>query len=349
MNNENINENPTFTEKILDHKAIILIIGGVLIRVFMLAFYYYTHIIDPLRSWGDVGINFRGGYHYPPFTIYLLEIFRFISFGSVEIFALWAFLLEIVTVILFYFVLKNFKISNIDYIYGLFLVNPFFFLNNVFSLENCGYHITDSFFFIFFFLALYFYPREEKWSRYLFYIFLVISAVQKFYTLPVLGFFFLKFLLEKDWKEMKIFLICAIPIVFVLLISPVFYIENYFRVYILWNELGEDVLPLYVRLIIIAVISLGYLFLRFKKAGILELTFFSIFVMAIFLFFSKPFIRYFQPLLIYGILTPYVFFTFTLNLGFIKRKIEFDNHLLVFYSSFILVGVAYLIIIFLLN
>ena len=349
MENVNSKENPNFIEKILDHKVMILIIMGILIRLFMLAFYYYTHLIDPIRSWGDVGINFNGGYHYPPFTISLLVVFRFMSFGSVEIFAFWAFLLELVTVILFYFVLKSFKISNLNYVYGLFLVNPFFFLNNVFSLENCGYHITDSFFFIFFFLALYFYPRNEKWSRYLFYIFLALSAVQKFYTLPVIGFFFLKFLIEKDWEEMKIFLICTVPIVFVLLVSPIFYIENYFYVYILWNELGEDVLPLYIRLVIIAIISLAYIFLRFKKAGIFELTFFSILVMAIFLFFSKPFIRYFQPLLIYGILTPYVFFSFTLNLGFIKRKIEFNNHLLVFYSSFILVGVAYLIIIFLLN
>jgi len=348
MNNQNYTKNPSFIEKILDHKVIILIAAGVLIRLFMLAFYYYTHTINPLRSWGDVGINFKGGYHYPPFTISLLGVFRVISFGLVEIFAFWAFLLEIVTIILFYFVLKSFNISNLEYVYGLFLVNPFFFLNNVFSLENCGYHITDSFFFIFFFLALYFYPRKEEWSRYLFYIFLAFSAVQKFYTLPIIGFFFLKFLIEKDWEEMKKFLICTVPIVFVFLISPVFYINNYFYVYILWNELGEDVLPLYVRLIIIAIISLIYIFFRLKKAGIIEITFFSILVMAFFLFFSKPFIRYFQPLLIYGILTPYVFSTFTLNLGFIKRKIVFDNQLLVFYSSFILVGIAYLIIIFLL-
>lgn len=341
-------QNPSLLEKILDHKGLIFIIGGILIRMFMLVFYYYTHLIDPSKSWGDVGINFMGGYHYPPFTIALLGVFRIISFGMVEIFAFWAFLLEIITIILFYFVLKNFNISNLKYVYGLFLINPFFFLNNVFSLENCGYHITDSFFFIFLFLALYFYPREEKWSRYLFYTFLAISAVAKFYTLPIIGFFFLKFLIERDWEEMKMFLICTVPIVFLFLISPIFYLENYFYVYILWNEFGEDVIPLYIRLIIIAIMSLSYIFFRLKKAGIIEITFFSILVMAVLLFFSKPFIRYFQPLLIYGILTPYVFFTFTLNLGFIKRKIVFDNHLLVFYSSFILVGAAYLIIVFLL-
>ncbi|MFX1385413.1 MAG: hypothetical protein ACFFBP_23595, partial [Promethearchaeota archaeon] len=163
MKNENYRDNPSFIERILDHKVIILIVGGFLIRLFMLAFYYYTHITDPSKSWGDVGINFNGTYYYPPLTMNLLDFFRIISFESVEVFAFWAFLLEIITVLLFYLVLKSFNISNLEYVYGLFLINPFFFLNNVFSLENCGYHITDSFFFIFFFLALYFYPREEEW------------------------------------------------------------------------------------------------------------------------------------------------------------------------------------------
>jgi len=249
---------------------------------------------------------------------------------------------------LFYFVLKSFKISKLEYVYGLFLINPFFFLNNVFSLENCGYHITDSFFFIFLFLALYFYPRKDHWSRYLFYIFLAFSAVAKIYTLPIIGFFFLKFILEKDWVEIKKFLIGTLPIVFIFLVTPIFYIDNYVSLYLLWNEVGEDILPLYIRLIIIAIMCLAYIFFRIKKAGLLEITFFSIVVMAVLLFFSKPFIRYFQPILIYGILTPSTFFTFTINFGFIKRKINFNNHLLVFYSSFIFVGAAYLIIIYLL-
>ncbi len=348
MNNEPSKENQSFLEKILNYKGIILIFIGILIRIFMLLYYYYTHAIDPLKSWGDVDINFSGSYHYPPLTMYLLDFFRVVSFGIVEIFAFWSFLLEILSVFLFYFVLKSFNISNKKYVYGLFLINPFFFLNNVFSLENCGYHITDSFFFIFLFLTLIFYPKKEDWSKYLFYVFLALSAVAKIYTLPIMGFFFLKFLIEKDWNEMKKFLIITIPIVVVFLAIPFFYIENYLNLYLLWNEAGEDILPLYIRLIIVAIMGLLYIFFRLKKAGIIEMTFFSILIIAVLLFFSKPFIRYFQPLLIYGILTPYVFFSFTLNLGFIKRKITFDNNLLVFYSSFILVGIAYLIIIFLL-
>jgi hypothetical protein len=348
MKNKTLVENKNFIEKILDHKGIILIITGIIVRFFMLFYYYYTHAVDPSKGWGDVAINFNGSYYYPPLTMYLLYIFRVISFGMVEIFAFWAFLLEIIAVFLFYYVLKNFKLQNREYIYGLFLINPFLFLNNVFSLGNCGYHITDSFFFIFLFLALLFYSKNDNWSKYLFFIFLALSVVTKMYTLPIVGFFFIKFLIEKDWDNMKKFLICIVPLTLVFLFMPIFFVENYVYLIFRFNELGEEMLPLYIRLIIIGAISLLYIFLRIKKASIIEITFFSVLVFAILLFFSKPFIRYFQPLLIYGILTPYVFFSFILNLGFIKRKIVFDNNLLVFYLSIILVGVAYLLIIFLL-
>ncbi|MFX0033639.1 MAG: hypothetical protein ACFE8V_15420 [Promethearchaeota archaeon] len=348
MRNEENQVNKSFIEKILDHKGIILIFAGIIIRLLMLFYYYYTHAINPSKGWGDVAINFNGSYYYPPLTMYFLDLFRILSFGMVEVFAFWAFIFEIFAALLFYYVLKGFNLHNREYIYGLFLINPFFFLNNIFSLENCGYHITDSLFFIFLFLALIFYPKDEKWSRYLFYIFLALSVVAKMYTLPIIGFFFLKFLIEKDWAEMKKFLICTVPIVFVFLIMPIFFIENYVYLIFRFNQLGEEVLPLYIRLIIVGVLSLIYIFLRIKKAGIIEITFFSVFIFAVLLFFSKPFIRYFQPVLLFGILTPHLFFSFTLNLGFIKRKIMFDNNLLVFYSSFILVGVAYLIIIYLL-
>lgn len=348
MSNENYRENKSVLEKILDHKGIIFITAGIIIRILMLLYYYYKLPSNNPDLWGDLGKNFDGAFYYPPFTMFLLDAFRVISLDMIIIFAFWAFLLDIIVMFLFYFVLKSFEIRNWKYVFGLFFINPFFFLNNVFSLEKCGYHITDSFFFILLFLALTFYPRDKEWSKYLFYIFLALSAVAKMYTLPIIGFFFLKFLIEKDWDEMKKFLICTVPIVFVFLVLPIFYIENYINLYLLWNEAGEVLLPLYIRLIIVGIISIAYIFFRLKKAGIIEITFFSILVMAFFLFFSVPYIRYFQPLLIYGILTPYVFFTFTLNLGIIKRKIVFDNHLFVFYLSFILVGVAALIIFFVL-
>jgi hypothetical protein len=221
-------------------------------------------------------------------------------------------------------------------------------LNNVFSIENVGYHITDSFFFIFLFLALFFYPKDTKYSKYLFYIFITISAAAKIYTLPIVALFFLKLIIEKDWDEMKKFLICIVPIVFIFLVSPIFYVDNYLGLYFDWNTVGEASLPFIIRVIPALVITIAFLVFRLKKADILECIFVSITITAMFLFFTVPFIRYFQPLLIFGILKERTFFSFTLNLGFIKRKINFDNNLLVFYSSFLLVATAYLIIIFLL-
>jgi len=348
MESEEKRENQSFLERTLSHKAVILIAIGFLIRIFMLLYYYYTHGINPSKSWGDVGINFSGSVHYPPLTMVLLSFFELLSFGVVEVFAFWSFLFEIAVVLLFYYVIKNFKIPHIKYVYGLFLINPFLFLNNVFSFDNCGYHITDSFFFIFLFLALLYYPKDTKVSKYMFYIFIALSAAAKIYTLPFIGLFFVKFIIEKDWDEMKKFLLCTVPIILIFLVSPIFYIENYIRLYFLWNEIGEVTLPLFIRIIPALTITGVFLIFRLKKADLVEITFASITITAMFIFFSLPYLRYFQPILIFGILTTKNFVTFNLNLGFIKREIKFDNNLLVFYSSFLLVAGAYLIIVFLL-
>lgn len=336
----------SFLERILDKKANIFIGFGIGIRLVMLLFYYYTHSVGLLTSWGDIQINFDGSYFYPPFTMILMGFFKFLSFGMVELFAFWGFLLDLSTMLMFYIVLKKFKIPNMKYVFGLFLINPFLFLNNSFSLENCGYHITDSIFFLLLFLALIYYPREEVWCKYLFYIFIVLSAVAKLYTIPVLGFFFIKPIIEKNWKELKIFLITTIPIIIIFLFAPIFYWENYFQLFSFWNQRGEAVLPLYIRLIPPAIIGGYYLIFRLRKTDLFEMTFVSILIMAVFIVFSNPYIRYFQALLFFGILKTREFFTFELNLGFFKREITVDNNLLVFYSSFVLVGIAYLIIIF---
>ncbi len=348
MKNEIYKENQSFIEKILDHKALILIVAGFAIRFFMLFYFYFTHTENPLKSWGDVNINYRGSVYYPPLTMFLLDLFRVLSFGMVEIFAFWGFLMEIIVVILFYFVLKSFAIPNKEYVYGLFLINPFFFLNNVFSFENCGYHITDSFFFIFFFLALYFYPKEEEWCKYLFYFFLTLSAVAKIYTLPIMALFFIKFLMEKDWDEMKKFLICSIPLVLIFLVAPIFFIEDYVRLYFLWNNVGETTLPLFIRMIPALVITGLYMVFRLKEVDLIEIPFVAILITVSFLFFTNPYIRYFQPILILIILTPKEFFTFKLNFGFIQREIRVDNNLVTFYFSIVCVFLAYLIIIYVL-
>ena len=348
MENKEIRENQSFLERILSHKAVILIAIGFLIRIFMLIYYYYTHRINPSRSWGDVGINFSEKVHYPPLTMIFLDIIKFISFGSIEIFAFWSFIFEIVVVLLFYYVLKSFKIHNMKYFYGLFLINPFLFLNNVFSYENCGYHITDSFFFIFLFLALFSYPKDTKYSKYAFYIFVALSAAAKIYTLPIVALFFLKFIVEKDWDEMKKFLITTLPIILIFLVTPIFYVEDYIGIFFNWNEVGEASFPLIIRILPALAITGVFFVFRLKKADLIENLFVSISITAMFMFFTVPYLRYFQPLLIFGILKEKNFFTFNLNLGIIKKEIKFDNNLLVFYSSFILVAGAYLIIIFLL-
>jgi hypothetical protein len=70
-------------------------------------------------------------------------------------------------------------------------------------------------------------------------------------------------------------------------------------------------------------------------------------VIASFMFFSNPFVRYFQPILFYGILKHRDFFSFKINLGLIKGKITVDNHVITFILSIFAVLVAYLLIIFL--
>ncbi|GAG69696.1 unnamed protein product [marine sediment metagenome] len=65
------------------------------VRIFMLIFYYYIHVIDPSRSWGDVELNFIPLYVYPPLSMLLLEIFIVLSFGSLEVFTFWAFFIKL--------------------------------------------------------------------------------------------------------------------------------------------------------------------------------------------------------------------------------------------------------------
>ena len=85
------NKNKNFLEKILDKKVLILIFTGIFIRVVMLIYYYYTHIIYPNRSWGDVGLNFDHNRLYPPLGAMMLDTFRILSFNSIKIFVFWCF------------------------------------------------------------------------------------------------------------------------------------------------------------------------------------------------------------------------------------------------------------------
>ena len=345
----NESEEKSFLRKIILKKGIILIVIGIILRISMLIYYYYTHSIDPGKSWGDVGYNYDNytSINYPPLTIVLLFFFRLISFGSFEIFAFWAFLLDLLTVLMFYFVIKNFNIPKKNFAFGLFLINPFFFLNNSFSLANCGYHMTDAIFFFFLFMALIFYPKKDNKSKILFYIFLSLSAASKIYTIPFIGFFFLKFFIEKDWKEMKVFLLTTISVLFLFLIVPIFFGQNFLITFLFWNTRGETVVPIYIRLMPVVVLTILFLLVRLKKADLLEIIIFSTVVTASVMFFSNPFVRYFQPILFYGILKHKEFFSFNLDLGIIKGKISVDNHILTFVLSIFAVVLAYLMIIIL--
>ncbi len=351
METEKKIDNRSFLNRIKTHKGIILIFLGIVIRIFMLFYYYYTHVSDPGMSWGDVGYNYNKPTSaiYPPLTILLTVFFRSISFDSIFIFAFWAFFLDLLITLMFYFVISSFNIPKKKYIFGLFLINPFFFLNNSFSLQNCGYHITDAFFFFFLFMAFIFYPKTDKRSKILFYLFLTLSMAAKIYTLPVMGFFFLKFIIDKDWKEMKIFLISTIPVLFIFLIAPKFFWNDYLFTYIFCNARGESFFPFYIRIIPVSIIILLFLLFRLKKADLFETIIVSILVVASIMFFSNPFIRYFQPLIFYGIIKEREFFSFKLNLGIIKSDVKVDNHHITFVMSIVAVFIAYLLIIFVLQ
>ncbi|MFW9999511.1 MAG: hypothetical protein ACFE9Q_05025 [Candidatus Hodarchaeota archaeon] len=334
-----------FLEKVLEYKALFLIAFGIIIRISMLLYYYYTHAIDPGRSWGDLGFYFERNLTSTPLAIFFLEIFRFLSFGSIEIFAFWGFFWDLLTVLIFYFVLKSFEIKNIKYAFGLFMVNPFFFLNNSFSLENCGYHITDAYFFFFLFLAFSFYPKKEKYARYLFYLFLGLSICSKYYTLPAVGFLFLKYLIKKNWQEMKIFILTIAPIIIALLILPLFVTDWFLDTLINWSSSGTE-LPLFIRIIPFIIIAFLFILFRLKEADQFEIIIISTITTASFMIFSFLYARWFQAILFYGILKEKDFFSFNLNLGLFKREVKVNNHILTFYLSFVAVFISYLLIIF---
>jgi len=201
-------------------------------------------------------------------------------------------------------------------------------------LRYCGYHITDSFFFFFFFLALIYYSRKETYEKYLFYIFLGLSICVKYYTLPVIILFILKYLYEKDWKELIISTGIIIPLLIIFIIIPFFYLDWYREELLGWSDYGSY-LPLYIRLIPIMSIIILFTLFRLRKCDQFEMLIVSMIAMGSFLFFSFNYLRWFQSIIFYGILKEKEFLKFNLNLGFIKREIKVNNHLLTFYLSFI--------------
>ncbi|MHA1106351.1 MAG: hypothetical protein ACTSPN_11650 [Promethearchaeota archaeon] len=343
--------------------GIVFIAIGIGVRIAMLIYYYIVHL-NPGLSWGDILINyhttdsmFTGEWiwditklEYPPLTLYLLVFFKMISFGIFELFVFYAFLLELLTSLSFYFILKKFNNENRYYILGLFLVNPFIFLNNVFSPFNCGYHITDSFFYIFLILSLYYYPKEEKS---LFYLFSGLTMSAKWFTLPAAAYFFLKFLFEKNWKEIKkIVIFIGVPLL-IFLISPLLYLPNYIDLYIGWLSSAEEAAffnpPFIIKVLIFGGVFLIYLIFRIKKADMLEMTFFSIVVMFSILFWRRTYVRYLTPLILYGHLkTNDSILEIDIDFKITRVNFQVGNHMFTYLLSILgcLVSIAIIILLF---
>ena len=334
-------------DKIYAIKVLIFIFLGITARVFMLFFYYYIHLLNPYISWGDVHriYYFKSVEHYPLLTQIFIVVFMFLSFGKFEVFVFWAFFWDLLTCLMFYFVIKSFNIKNKEYVFGLFLINPLFFFINSFSIHECGYHITDAFFLFFLFIALIYYPRKERYARYLFYIFLGLSMCIKYYTIPAIGFLFIKFLYEKDWKELKIMAMIIIPLLIILIVLPLFYLPYHYKALALWNYKGSYV-PRFIRALPFICIFISFMLFRLKKSDTFEIIIISIVALGTYLFFSWPFLRWFQSIIFYGILKEKEFFSFKLNLKFIKKEIIVNNHLLTFYLSFLGVFYSIFLIIF---
>lgn len=362
-----MNENNNKTHLSLASKrwiGIFLIFLGLFIRIFMLIFYYYVNS-DPNISWGGWG-DVESNYHdidtiftgewkwdqadlpYPPLSIYFLLFLRIVSFEIFELYVFYAFLLEFIVALLFYLILKKFSIPKKKLVFGLFLNNPFYFLNYVFSASNCGYHITDSFFLLLLMISLYFYPNEDKS---LFYLFLGLAMCAKWYTLPAAPFFLIKYILEKNWNEFKkVFIFICAPI-FIFLISPVFYLPNYLDLYKNWLYINESspnsIFLLSVKLIPFLVVFTLYSLFRLKNADRLEVTFFSLLLMNLIMLWFNLFIRYLTPLILYGHLKiKENARTIDLNLGITRVNFKIDNHFITYLLSIMGCIFSILIILF---
>ena len=169
----------------------------------------------------------------------------------------------------------------------------------------------------------------------------------KYYTLPAVAFFFLKYLYEKNWSEMKVFLISVVPFLTIFLILPMFLTDWFINVLISWTLIGSGaVFPIYIKVIPPLIITVLFIGLRLRKSDPIEISILSTVVTGSFMVFSYAYLRWFQSLIFYGILKEKEFFTLNLNLGITKRKIKVDNHLITFYLSIIAVFFAYLLILF---
>jgi hypothetical protein len=335
-----------------------LIIIGILIRTWALFFYYWKSVSSPigLESFGDVYQNFYDidsvftgewiwssiDLAYPPLSIYFLVLLRLASFNNLYIFFFYSFIIEILITGIFYIVLKRFRVSKYQIIFGFFLINPFYFMSFTFRGILSGYHLTDNFFCIFLLLALYFYPKKNKT---LFYIFSGLAVSAKWYTLPFLIIVFIKYVREKDWKEMKQFIIYTGVPIFIFLISPFLYLPNYLNLYIDWlsGHAYSATIPFHFRIIPFVIL----IFIGFYKArdfDLLDITAYSIVIMVSILWWSRLYVRYLAPLIYFGhIFGPKEIYSFQIRISDKVWELKINNHVLTYISSCI--AVIFLVII----
>lgn len=298
----------------------ILIAIGLTARIFTLIFTYiqisYTFFGN--FAMGDVYFNFydidsiftgewkwnQNDLAYPPLTIYFLLFLRISAFNNVYIFFFYAFILEIITLVLVYSVLNRFNVDHAKVIFGLLFVNPLYFFSYVSRFFTSGFKITDSFFCMILLLALYFYPKEDKKC---FYFFLGLSMCAKWYTLPAFPLFIIKYWREKQWEELKKFILFTIIPIFIFLISPLLYLPNYINLYINWVVTGNpltEIVPIYLKIIPFLILFFIVLY-KIKEVDKMTLTFLSIVTTLSYILWSRFYIRYFTPLLFYGFLFYY--------------------------------------------
>ena len=121
--------------------------------------------------------------------------------------------------------------------------------------------------------------------------------------------------------------------------------EGYFQSSYGYSQLGSGI-PLYISIIPALIILILFCIFRLKKSDQFEMIIVSIIAMGIFLFFTFPYLRWFQVLIFYGILKKREFFTLKLNQREDKRDFVIDNHLLTFMISILAVFGSFLFVLF---
>ena len=96
-------------------------------------------------------------------------------------------------------------------------------------------------------------------------------------------------------------MICIAPLLIFFLILPFVLLDWFSGKLFVWYSIGPDI-PLYIRIIPIGSIFLLFTIFRLKNSDAIETTKVAIFAMASFMIFSYPYLRWFQPVICYGIL-----------------------------------------------